>query len=227
MADVFLMALVASLDAGLLAAAVVLLGRPRPAHKLLAYLVGGMGFSIGFGLIIVLALHGSKLLRDPSPSTSAVIEIVAGALLVAVAIAVRVGRVPQWRPRRSPRRERADSGRRPSLSERAVGRDSLWIAWAAGALYSVPGAYYLAGMALLAKQDTSVVADVIVVVAFNVIMFALIELPLLGFRVAPERTRVLTEGLNDWMTRHKRTLIVVVAGAGGAYLLVSGLIDLP
>jgi len=29
------------------------------------------------------------------------------------------------------------------------------------------------------------------------------------------------------MTRHKRTLITVVAGAGGAYLLASGLIDLP
>jgi len=227
MGDVFLMAVVAALDAGLLAAAVVLLGRPRPAHKLAAYLVGGMGFSIAFGLVIVLALHGSSLLRDPSPSTSAAIELVAGALLVTVAFTVRFGKVPQWRPRRSAPRESHRSGRRPSLSERAVGRDSLWVAWAAGALYSVPGAYYLAGMALLAKLKVSVATDVVAVIGFNLIMFALIELPLLGFLAAPERTRAITGKLNDWMTRHKRILIVVIAGAGGTYLLVSGLIDLP
>jgi hypothetical protein len=41
--------------------------------------------------------------------------------------------------------------------------------------------------------------------------------------VAPERARTLTEKLNGWMTRHKRTLITVVAGIGGLYLLITGL----
>jgi hypothetical protein len=76
--DVFLLAVVASLDAGLIAAAVVLLERPQPARALLAYLIGGMGLSFAFGLVIVLALHGSSLLRGPSASTSAVIEVIAG-----------------------------------------------------------------------------------------------------------------------------------------------------
>jgi hypothetical protein len=61
------------------------------------------------------------------------------------------------------------------------------------------------------------------IVGFNLVMFAFTELPLLGFLLAPERTRALTEKLNEWMTRHKRTLIVVVAGAGGTYLLIDGL----
>jgi hypothetical protein len=74
--EVFVLAVVASLDAGLLTAAVVLLGRPRPARQLLAYLIGGMGLSIAFGLLIVLALHGSKL-QFPR-STQAVIELAAG-----------------------------------------------------------------------------------------------------------------------------------------------------
>ena len=60
MGQVFLIAVVSALDAGLITAAVVLLGRPRPARQLGAYLMGGMGFSIIFGLLIVLALHGSK-----------------------------------------------------------------------------------------------------------------------------------------------------------------------
>jgi Sap, sulfolipid-1-addressing protein len=57
-------------------------------------------------------------------------------------------------------------------------------------------------------------------------MFAVIELPLLGFVLAPERTRSLTEKLNRWMTDHRRILIVIVTGAVGIYLLVSGFGDL-
>ena len=61
MGQVFAIAVISALDAGLLTAAVVLLGRPHPARQLGAYLIGGMGFSIIFGLLIVLALHGSSL----------------------------------------------------------------------------------------------------------------------------------------------------------------------
>ena len=138
MGDVFVIAVLAALDAGLLAATVVLLGRPRPARQLLAYLVGCMGFSIGIGLVIVLALHGSSVVKHPNPAVSAVIEIAAGALLLVVAVAVVLGRNAQWRPRRRGQDADADADKRPSLSERALGNDSLWIAWAAGALYSGP-----------------------------------------------------------------------------------------
>jgi Sap, sulfolipid-1-addressing protein len=221
MADVFVIAVLASLDAGLLAAAVVLLGRPQPARQLLAFLIGCMGLSIIFGLVIVFALHGSKLVRHPDPTVSAVIEIAAGALLLVVALAVLLGRNVQWRPRR--RRHDPQQPEHQSLSDRTVGHDSLWIAWAAGALYSAPGAYYVAGLALLVKLDQPIATDAVAIVGFNLVMFAFIELPLLGFVVAPERARTLTEKLNGWMTRHKRTLITVVAGIGGLYLLITGL----
>ena len=223
MAQVFLIAVVSALDAGLLTASVVLLGRPRPARKLGAYLLGGFGFSIVFGLLIVLALHGSGLRLGRS--TQGVIEVAAGGLLILVAVAEWMGRKVQWRPRRTSKRD-ADRSRRPSLHDRALGHDSLWIAWAAGALYSVPGAYYLAGLALLAKQNVSTITIVLVVLAFNVIQFALIELPLLGLVLMPERTRSLTEKLNAWMTAHRRIVIVFLAGAIGTYLLISGISDL-
>jgi hypothetical protein len=226
MADVFVIAVVASLDAGLIAATVFLLGRPRPATKLLAFLVGGMSLSIGFGLLIVLALHGSRIFRGPDQSVSAIIEVAAGTLLLAVAIAVGSGRAAHWHARR---RRRTDASRtaRPSLSERAVGHDSLWIAWAAGAAYSVPGAYYLAGLALLVKLNRPTTTDILAIVGFNLIMFAFVEIPLLGFLFAPERTRALASKFSAWMSRRRRPLIVVLAGGGGGYLLVSGLSTLP
>ena len=224
MGEVFVIAVVAALDAGLLAAAVVMLGRPRPARQLLAYLIGGMTFSIIVGLLIVFALRGSSVLRGPDKSTRAVIEVAAGALLIVIAAAVVSGRRVQWHPRRS--RKRDAEHPRQSLPERALGHDSLWIAWAAGAAYSWPGAEYLAGLALLAKLNASPAANVGAILGFNVVMFALIELPLLGLALLPDRTQALTEKLNTWMTSHRRTLIVIVAGAGGAYLLLSGLTDL-
>src|SRR5947209_13232378 len=121
MGQVFLLAVVSALDAGLLTAAVVLLGRPRPARKLGAYLIGGMGFSIIFGLLIVLALHGSSLRLKRS--TQGVIEVVAAGLLLAVAVAEWSGRKVQWRPRRT-REPDADRSGRKSLHDRALGHDS-------------------------------------------------------------------------------------------------------
>jgi hypothetical protein len=223
MGQVFVIAVVSALDAGLLTASVVLLGRPQPARQLGAYLIGGMGFSIAFGLLIVLALHGSSL--RIGRSTQGVIEVAAGALLIVVAVAEWSGRKMQWHPRRA-HEAVADGSGRQSLKDRALGRDSLWIAWAAGAIYSAPGAYYLAGLALLAKQNASATTNVFVILAFNLIQFALIELPLLGLVLLPDRTRSLTERFNTWMTAHRRTVIVIMAGAIGTYLLVTGLGDL-
>jgi hypothetical protein len=150
---------------------------------------------------------------------------VAGALLIVVAVAEWSGRKLQWHPRRTHKPDAERSGR-PSLHDRALGHDSLWIAWAAGALYSVPGAYYLAGLALLAKQNVSAATDVLVILGFNVIQFALFELPLIGLVLMPDRTRSLTEKLNHWMTAHRRIVIVILAGAIGTYLLISGISDL-
>ena len=80
---------------------------------------------------------------------------------------------------------------------------------------------------MLVKLDRPIGTDAIAIVGFNLVTFAFIELPLLGFVLAPERTRSLAERLNHWMTRHKRMLMMVVAGAGGLYLFVSGLSYLP
>jgi Sap, sulfolipid-1-addressing protein len=120
----------------------------------------------------------------------------------------------------------AESPQLGSIFERALGRHSVWVAWAAGAIYSLPGAEYLAGLVLLAKLGAPTASEVLAVLGFNLIMFAVIELPLLGFVLAPERTRSLIEKLNRWMTDHRRILIVIVTGAAGIYLLVSGFGDL-
>lgn len=96
----------------------------------------------------------------------------------------------------------------------------------AGAAYSVPGAYYLAGLALIVKLDAGTTSDIVTVLAFNLVMFALIEAPLIGFVVAPDRTRAFVGKLDNWLGHYSRTIVTVVAGAIGLYLLIAGLADL-
>lgn len=112
MSEVLVLAVVSALDAGLLTAAVVLLGRPRPARQLGAYLIGGMGFSIVFGLAIVLALHGSNLLTGRAQS---IIGVEADAMFLVVAIAVGSGRAAM-----APPPERETRGR-PSAEAKSPG----------------------------------------------------------------------------------------------------------
>ena len=84
--------------------------------------------------------------RLPAAMTAvAVIEVAAGALLIVVAVLSALGPRGPMAPRRGSRGEPERPGRQ-SLYDRAVGHDSVWIAWAAGAVYSVPGAHYLAGL---------------------------------------------------------------------------------
>jgi hypothetical protein len=68
--------------------------------------------------------------------------------------------------------------------------------------------------------------SVLAILGFNVIQFALIEIPLVALLVVPNRARSVTETLSRWMTAHRRNLIVIIAGAVGAYLLISGISDL-
>jgi hypothetical protein len=223
--EVFVIAVVAALDAGLLAAAVVMLGRPRPARQLLAYLIGGMTFSIIIGLLIVFALRGSSVLRGPDKSTRAFIEVAAGALLIVIAAAVLSGRRAQWHPRRSrKRRHRASAAEPPERCARprlTVGSRGLPVPPTAGPARNTWPASRCWPSSTRHRPRTSARSW-----GSNVVMFALIELPVLGLALLPDRTQALTEKLNTWMTSHRRTLIVIVAGAGGAYLLISGLIDL-
>jgi hypothetical protein len=54
-------------------------------------------------------------------------------------------------------------------------------------------------------------------------MLVPIEVPLIGFIVAPERTEVLSQQLGAWLERNARKLVIVVAALSGAYLLISGI----
>jgi hypothetical protein len=66
----------------------------------------------------------------------------------------------------------------------------------------------------------------VLVVVFYVIMFASVEIPILGYVVAPVRTVVLVRRLNAWLDRNAVRVAADVLALAGAFFLVRGLLEL-
>src|SRR2546425_388453 len=85
------------------------------------------------------------------------------------------------------------------------------------------------GLAIIAALKDSAAAhhptgaDIALVVGFNLIMFMLAEIPLLGLLLAPERTGEIVTRLNDWISGHGRQIATGLCTVLGAFLIVRGI----
>ena len=74
-------------------------------------------------------------------------------------------------------------------SSRLPGGQSLWVAGVAGLGIALPSVDYLAALAVIAAGSTAASTRLCAPVVFNVVAFALVEIPLLATHlVAPQRT---------------------------------------
>ncbi len=62
------------------------------------------------------------------------------------------------------------------------------------------------------------------IIGFNLMLLILLEVPLAGYYLAPERTVVEVQRFRAWLTRSGRRIAIVGAAALGALLIVRGLI---
>jgi hypothetical protein len=123
------------------------------------------------------------------------------------------------------RRERkAARPARDPWSERVLSRGTAPIAFAVGVILNLPGAFYLVALKDIAVSGHSFGRQVFAIVVFNLIMFVLAEVPLLGYSFAPEETQAKVEALNGWMAGHARQIVIFVATTIGLYLVARGLL---
>jgi hypothetical protein len=221
MADVFLLALAAAVYPTLLAAVIVILARPHPVRRLVGFLVGGMAISISAGLVIVSSLRSSGSVARSGSATRPAIEIACGVVSLAIAWAVWRGhltRMAAWRRSRHPQRRRG-----PSWTDRALGGNSVIVAFAVGVALNLPGVWYLAALTDIAAAEPSVRVEVLMIVLFNVIMFLLVEIPLVFYLVDEERARQLVDSGQQWARVHSQQLAVGVASVVGVWLVAKGI----
>ena len=91
---------------------------------------------------------------------------------------------------------------------------------------SFPGASFLAAMDHIHKLKPGSVATVALVLFFCLMQQIFLEVPLLGYVFAPERTQTAVGGFKSWMGRSGRTAAVLGAAVIGIWLLVRGIINL-
>jgi hypothetical protein len=201
----------------LLAVDVIALHAPHPARLLACFLAGGLLTCVVIGTLIAQALRQTSLATGPRPTADPVVYLGAGVL--ALVVALLLGR----RSRVSGRKKK-DTG--PSLYERALQRGAPLAFLVGVVLNVVPGLFPFVALKDVAQLDYGVAATAALLTVFYVVMFAFVEVPLVAFLVAPDRTTAMTADFNRWLSAHGRRIAVVVLWVVGAYLIVRGSIAL-
>jgi hypothetical protein len=219
---VLLLALTASLNPTLLAATTLMLLLDRPARLMLGYLCGALLTSITLGLVIVFSFSSSSIAQTTQRTLAPSVDIALGMIFLLLAGALRSGQLT----RLTERREQARKDKGPPRWQRALSKGSPRTTFVIGALLTLPGASYLAGLYKIHKLDYPTAGTVLTVVLFNLIMLWLLELPLVSFAVAPDWTPRAIDRAKAWVGRRARTFAVRGLTVIGALLIIKGAVEL-
>ena len=225
MGEVILLSLTASLNPTLVAATTVMLMLDKPARLMLGYLLGAYMTSITIGLVIVFSLSGSSASNTTENTISPAVDIGLGAIALAIAFVLYTGRHERLRERRRARKAaKPDKG--PPRWQRELSKGSPRTTFVIGALLSLPGTSYLAGLDEIHKLKYSTTVTVLLVIGFNLVMLWLLEVPLASFLVAPEWTPRAIDRAKVWVTRHAHAFAVRGFAAVGVLLVIKGIVGL-
>jgi hypothetical protein len=230
--DIFLLGLLSMANPTLLAAVTVMLLLPNPKRLMAGYLLGAYTTSITLGLLIVFTLNGSSTESTSKHTISPVEDIVVGLLALMVAFVLGTGRDAGFQERRAGKKEaklkaKQDAGKpTESLPLRLLGKGDPKVTFVVGMILTFPGVTYLTALDKINKLNPGTVETVLLVVGFCLLQQILIELPLLGYIFAPERTQDTVARFRAWMGRNGRTAAVIGAAVIGAILVARGVITL-
>lgn len=202
------MALAVSLEPFRVGMSALMLNRPRPVSQLAAFLCGGFVMGLSVGAVVLFALRSSvpKSVQFTLPR----VQIVIGVLALAAAAFLAVTR---GRPRTP-----------PVWLVRLLGNDSLWVAWVAGLGIALPSLDYLAVLAVIAAGADTLVTRFSALLMFNVVAFAVVEIPLLAYLIAPARTQKAMTAFHHWIRARRRREVAALLTVVGTVLLAAGLL---
>lgn len=237
------MALAVSLEPFRIGMTVLMLNRPRPLLQLCAFLGGGFAMGFTVGLIVIFVFR--RRLVTSTHLTLPTVQVLIGGLAVAVAavLAVRVAvdhrrrRRPEPTPENTPRTSPETSPETSTVAKRETpvqrlqkwlrqlltGRQ-LWVAALAGLGIALPSVDYLAALAVILASGAAAANQVGALVLYNVVAFALVEISLLAYLLAPAATRRSLGALNSWVGARRRVEVVGLLLVVGIVLIVVGLV---
>jgi hypothetical protein len=221
---VFTLSLLAALNPVLLGATTLMLTLASPKRLLSGYLAGALLTEITCGLLLVFALPHSATSSSAKHTVNPIINVVLGALILLVVFVVGSGRDTRRRARSARKREAA-KGKPPPRWKRQLSKGSARDTFVVGVLLSFPGASYIAAMDALSKQNLSTVPTVLTVIACCLIMLILLELPLIGYVIAPESTESAIARFNNWLQESGGHAALIAATVVGVLLICRGIVN--
>lgn len=225
MGQIFLLSLTAALNPTLVGASTVMLMLEHPKRLMFGYLLGALMTSITLGLVIVFALGNSGSVSTTQNTVSPAVDLALGALLLVAAFVLKTDRDRRIAERRRARKgPKEDKG--PPRWQWELSKGSARTTFIVGALLTLPGGSYLAGLHEIDKQNLSNADTVLVVIGFNLVMLMLLEIPLLGFVFAPDWTPRAVEQAKAYASRNGRKAGVIALTVIGGALVIKGVIEL-
>jgi hypothetical protein len=232
---VLALALVAGVDPGRIAVAVLLCARRRPVLHLAALWLGGLAVGVILGLAVLFGLHEPALAvlhrvqLATSSSVAGQIQIAVGVLALVAAAQIAVGfpvrhRVPAAAPGSDPPPP-APPNAVSRLSTRAL--DALragppWLSFLVGVGITTDFRYLAALTAILAS-GTALGTQVGAAALYTVVGLAFAEIPLASHLAAPGRTGAVMSQLHDWVRARRRGALGVIVAVLGVFLVITGM----
>ncbi len=222
MGEVVLLSFTSAFNPTLIAVTTLMLLLPNPKRLMLGYYCGAMLTSITLGLVIVFSLKKSGIVSTSQHTLSPLADILLGGLTLILAAVLASGRDARYRARRAKKKE----GMPPPRWQRELTHGSPRTTFIIGAVLTLPGASYLAGLDKVSKLNYSTFVTVVIVVAFNLVMLLLLELPMIAFAVAPEGTPAAIARAKAWAGIHGRVYAERGFAVIGVLLIIKGVLGL-
>lgn len=219
--DLLLLAVLSAFWPTLVLVDVLAFQTTRPEQILIGFLVGGLLTTVTIGSLLVVSLQGTSIgSASTSSTTSAVLDLViSGFAFLAAYVLSRMPERAKKAP--SPRQQQ-----RAEMTKNAMERGAP-LAFVGGILLNiVPGLFPLIAIKDLASSGYSTSQVIATMFVFYVIMFAFVEIPLVGYAFAPRRTEDMANRFNAWLDRNARLAATYILAGVGVYLIVRGIVAL-
>jgi Sap, sulfolipid-1-addressing protein len=192
-----------------------------------------MGTSVG--LVVLFTLRHTVLATSNIAAPKVQIAMGLLALLVAAVLATNISAC-QFARRQAvatadgPAGFVVEEATPPSVLEKLSTRSrhllrssSLWVAWVVGLGMALPTVEYMAALAGILASGAGPAAQAGALLMFNVVAFALIEIPLVSHLVAPDKTLAAIARLHTWIRSRRRRDVAALLAAVGCSMVAVGM----
>jgi hypothetical protein len=215
----------------------LLISRPRPVPNLLAYWLGLMAAGFGAALVAMFLLHDFILPVMHVVTAAAAnpvvprIEIALGVLALSTAAMQAAGfSVRQAAHALMPGGDSSAlvlQPKTPTVFSRLplsglYKPRSLGMAFVAGLCTSTQLVEFWGAMMVILASGAGASSQVSAALMFTLLAFAMVEIPLVSYLVAPAKTQAVVMQLHCWFRAHRRPIVVFVLAVVGVVMMTKG-----